>query len=230
MRDGKGSNLKWVLVPAVITLIVTLARMWGELQGYDQSVFGIEPGGVREPQTKENPTPLPSLFGIFWLMPIFGAYFSFRLLRSGDGPRARGKALLLPLLGFALCAGAGFVITSFTEIGEKLPWFFYGLAGWIFVSWIGAVIASKGWSALFKLCLVYGILARLPVILITVILTPMEKGTHYEKLARFAPDVDTTARTVWLCVAQAGLWIPFTIFFGMIFGALMAFVVPRAKR
>ena len=67
-----------VLVPAVITLAVTLLRLVGELQNWSSTLFNREAGGGG------------ALIGIVWLVPIFGVYFALRLAREGEGP---GKVL-----------------------------------------------------------------------------------------------------------------------------------------
>ena len=66
---------KLILVPAVITLAVTLLRLVGELQGWSPALFSRAAGGGR-------------LVGISWLVPVFGAWFGWKLARAGSGPAA----------------------------------------------------------------------------------------------------------------------------------------------
>ena len=94
-------DFKWLVVPSVLTLILTLVRMWGELSGWSPTWFGVEPGGTSTPQVADQPPPAPSIFGIFWLMPLMGIYLAWRLRGAGIAPAHKGRALLFPLLGFA---------------------------------------------------------------------------------------------------------------------------------
>src|SRR6187402_1894350 len=72
---------KLILVPAVITLAITLLRLVGELQGWSPALFnrGDKPFS-------------PSFVGIFWLVPVFGAWFGWKLARAGSGPGSLGRA------------------------------------------------------------------------------------------------------------------------------------------
>jgi len=67
---------KLILVPALITLAVTLLRLTGELLHWSKTLFNPEAGGGG------------ALVGITWLAPVFGAYFGFKLARAGLGPDA----------------------------------------------------------------------------------------------------------------------------------------------
>ena len=52
---------KLILVPAVITLAVTLLRLVGELQGWSPTLFN-----------RGDKAWSPALVGIVWLVPVFG--------------------------------------------------------------------------------------------------------------------------------------------------------------
>ena len=82
---------KLILVPAVITLAVTLLRLVGELQGWSPTLFnrGDKPFS-------------PSLVGIVWLVPVFGAWFGWKLTRAGSGPASLGRAFGLTLASMAV--------------------------------------------------------------------------------------------------------------------------------
>src|SRR5882724_6348017 len=83
-----------IVVPAIITLAVTLFRLVGELQHWSPKFFSREAGGAG------------ALVGIVWLVPIFGIYFAIRLNQAGHSPisraRAIGFALTALVIGFAL--------------------------------------------------------------------------------------------------------------------------------
>ena len=77
-----GPSVKeFVRIPALIALVVTLARLIGELGGRPAMLFNKEPGGAG------------SLVGIVWLVPIFGIYFALKLTRSGHAPQSAGKVI-----------------------------------------------------------------------------------------------------------------------------------------
>ncbi len=86
------------LPPALVALAVTLLRLGGELRGWSEAWFsratsGLVPSGA-----------FSWLVGITWLALPFGAWFAWRILRSGGAtpPRA-GRAVFV-----ALAAVAGF--------------------------------------------------------------------------------------------------------------------------
>jgi hypothetical protein len=87
---------KLILVPAVITLAVTLLRLVGELQGWSPALFSRAAGGGG------------ALVGISWLVPVFGAWFGWKLAKAGGSPGRIGPALLIAILAFALMPGIGF--------------------------------------------------------------------------------------------------------------------------
>jgi hypothetical protein len=72
---------KLILVPAVITLAVTILRLVGELENWAPLFFNKHPGGGG------------ALIGISWLPILFGPYFAWKLATVGEGPASTGKAL-----------------------------------------------------------------------------------------------------------------------------------------
>src|SRR5437899_633533 len=96
-----------IVVPAVITLAVTLLRLAGEIHRWDPRLFNRTGGGGG------------AIVGIVWLVPVFGIWFAVRLARAGAGPSSRGGAVLWPIVGaatFAVIAtavaksGVGFMV------------------------------------------------------------------------------------------------------------------------
>lgn len=84
--DSRLTISRLILIPAAITLAVTLLRLIGELQHWSPTLFNSEAGGPG------------SLIGITWLAPIFGIYFALKLSKSGAGPERIGRAILFGLL------------------------------------------------------------------------------------------------------------------------------------
>ena len=58
----------------MITLVVTILRLYGELQGWPKPWFSAAPGGGG------------AVVGISWLPIIFGPYFALKLAGAGDVP------------------------------------------------------------------------------------------------------------------------------------------------
>ena len=91
---------KLILIPAVITLAVTLLRLAGELMHWSPLLFNPAPGGGG------------ALVGIAWLVPVFGIYFAMKLTQAGERPSSAGAAIGYPLLGGLLLPALGFARRS----------------------------------------------------------------------------------------------------------------------
>lgn len=200
----KPGTLKLVLVPAIVTLAVTLLRLLGELRDWDRELFSTEPGGNG------------AIFGIVWLVPIFGAYFGFRLAQAGYGPRRKLASLLSHVAALALLVGAGI---GTIRMGVEFPEAGYYVSG---AAWLFALIPLFAWPALFRVNLVYGLLARIPVVVVTYIAVKKDWGTHYEKLGPENLRLPEDERAFFLSLAQIGFWLGFTIIAGGLFGSLAA--------
>ncbi len=103
---------KLTLLPAVITLAVTLLRLAGELAQWSKTFFNPESGGAG------------SIVGIVWLVPAFGVYFALKLTAKADYPPQRGSALALAGLGFLLLTAGFAVFQKFltTLTGLEVMW------------------------------------------------------------------------------------------------------------
>lgn len=192
-----------ILVPALITLAVTLVRLAGELSGWSDSLFSRAPGGQA------------ALVGIVWLIPIFGIYFGRRLARAGQGPVSARKALGFGLLAFAL--NVVLVIAGFKVVGSQI-----GQNAWLGVaSWIALAVARPGWPALWRVLLGYAFAARVPVVMVAFLSIFGVWDTHYAKPRPGFPDVGNWGLFFWTAVVpQLSVWIWMTIVAGMIFGAV----------
>lgn len=91
------SITRLILVPALITLAVTVLRLVGELQHWSKLLFNPSAGGGA------------ALVGISWLPFIFGPYFALKLAGSGELPRSLGKGIGFALLGVVLTIGGAFL-------------------------------------------------------------------------------------------------------------------------
>src|SRR5438876_11864102 len=92
MADENLNVSKLVLIPALITLGVTVLRLVGELNHWNPSLFNRAAGGGG------------ALIGISWLALVFAVYFAVRLQNEGFGPERAGAAV-----GYTLLAVAGMI-------------------------------------------------------------------------------------------------------------------------
>ena len=142
-----------ILVPALITLGVTLLRLVGELANWSPRFFSRDAGGGA------------AVVGIAWLVPFFGAWFGWQLARAGSRPSSYGRAVGLTLLGFALIPAAGFGASAMGIPQASLTTL------WIFVvaALLGIFVAMQAWPALGRTLLAYGLAARIPVVIVMLV-------------------------------------------------------------
>ena len=167
-----GPNLKeLVRIPALIALVVTLARLVGELSGGPARLFNSEPGGPG------------ALVGIVWLVPIFGIYFSLKLARSGHAPQSAGKVIGFSVLALLAAAAIMFSVVKLTGdpnvsvslrgvVGQQLG---FGVA-----SIVSLLILRRVWVPFFQTILRYAFASRVPVLIVMFVTMIGGWGTHYE--------------------------------------------------
>jgi hypothetical protein len=203
---------KLILVPGLITLAVTIFRLVGELQHWSSAWFNRSMG--------------VSIIGITWLAPAFGIYFALRLANSDQRPKSFPRAI-----GFAFLGALVLLALAFAPSLLRVEHSFYGrlLYGWaIFVA--GALVAWRGWPALFKTLLAYGYFARLPVALIMFLAYRGNWGTHYDAIPPDAPALGLAAEYLWLgFFPQLVLWVAYTILSLMLLGTLVAGIARLVK-
>jgi len=203
---------KLILIPAVITLAVTLLRLVGELQHWPRALFNPEAGGPG------------ALIGISWLPLIFGIYFAMKLINEGNGPASAGRALIHVLIGAAIGIGGA-------TLSSKLSSSFYSQLIAVCVMFpIGAVIAYRGWPALGKTLLAYALAARIPVAILMFFAMRGNWGTHYDAVpSPHPPELDQFGpKFLWLALLpQLTVWIGFTLLSGGLTGSIIALVKRR---
>ena len=165
---------KMVFWPAVVTLVITLLRLTGELLHWSPALFNPAPGGGG------------ALIGISWLPPVFGILFAIQLVRAGYGPSSGGRAIGMALLG--LVAGAAVLAGSFA-LKIMQPGKFSLLALVVLTSAIaiGAAIAWSGWPDLGRTLLAYAVAARVPVAIVMLIAMFGELGHPLRRGASRVP-------------------------------------------
>ena len=203
-----------ILVPALISLGVTLLRLVGELQHWSAAWFTTNMGA--------------SIVGIVWLAPVFGIYFALRLAANGEGPQSTWRAIAFALLGLAVMLAQG-RIASALHVGSgfhaRLVYIWAILA-------LAALVTLPGWPALWKTQLAYAYSARIPVAIIMFFAIRGNWGTHYDAAP---PDVPASfglvSKYLWLgFFPQLVFWVGFTVIAGMLFGTLAGTLARLLRR
>ena len=204
---------KLILVPAVITLAITLLRLTGELLHWSPMLFNREAGGGG------------ALVGIAWLVPVFGAYFGWVLARAGQRPAGTGAAIGLALAGFAICRPPA----SWRRARPAADRASRPSRCSSSVAIVGAVVAYRAWPDLGRTLFAYGLAARIPVILVMLVAMLGNWGTHYDVAPPGFPAMGTLAKWVAIgVVPQLTIWIWFTIAVGAIAGVIAAAIAGRS--
>jgi hypothetical protein len=206
--------MQMILVPAIITLVVTLVRLTGERLGWSKVLFNPSAGGGF------------ALVGIAWLVPIFGIYFALKLARRGEGPGNPWRALGLGVVAVAINLAFGFGANALH----------FGLRRQMLVFLVASVLAVGvaywAWPALGRILLAYAVAARVPVALVMLVAIFGNWGTHYDVAPPGVEYVNKMAPIVkWFWIGllpQATVWIMFTVVLGLVFGSLaVGLVRPR---
>jgi hypothetical protein len=195
-----------VLVPALITLAVTLLRLAGELLHWSPSLFNRDAGGGG------------AIVGIVWLIAVFGIYFALRLVWQRDEP-----ARIAPVVGRAMLAFA-FNTAAFVAAVMLLPKAPVAQLGIFAVtSWLAIWIAYPAWPALWRVLLAYAFAARIPVMIVMFLAIFGGWDTHYAKPRPDFPPMGHWGLFFWTALLpQASVWIYLTVVGGLLFGALAA--------
>lgn len=211
--NGPGSVKDMILVPAVITLAVTILRLVGELNGWSPLLFNPEPGGGG------------AIVGITWLVPIFGVTFALKLDRSGRAPESVGRALAYAAAGLAVAVAI--IIGVGSLVGENYPVAMLVPAA---AGIAGMSIACRGWCALGRILFYYALAARIPVILITLPAVLGDWGTHYDAAPPGFPEMSALGKFFWSgVVPQMTVWVGYTMVVGALFGGIALVVTSRRK-
>ena len=202
-----------ILVPAVITLAVTILRLTGELNGWSPLLFNSEAGGGA------------AIVGIAWLVPIFGVYFALRLARSGGAPTSAGRVLAYAAGGLA--AAVAIMIGGSLLVGEAYP---VAMLVPAVAGIVGMSIACRGWCALGRILFYYALAARIPVILITLLAVVGDWGTHYDAVPPGFPEMSAMGKFFWSgVVPQLTVWVAYTMVVGALFGGIAVAVTSRRR-
>ena len=203
-----------ILVPALISLGVTLFRLVGELERWSAAWFTTDMGA--------------SIIAIVWLAPVFGIYFALRLAVNGEGPRSAWRAIVFALLGLAVMMAQGRIASALhvgTGFHARLVYIWTILA-------VAALVTLPGWPALWKTQLAYAYSARIPVAIIMFFAMRGNWGTHYDAAPPDVPaGIGLVSKYLWLgFFPQLVFWVGFTVTAGMLFGTLAGALVRLFRR
>ncbi len=198
-----------ILVPALISLGITILRLVGELNHWSPILFDASAGGGG------------AIIGISWLIPIFGIYFAFKLIKGGHGPTSAGKTIGLALLSIVVMMGGFAAVTQITA-NQNVQ-----LVVGVIASLVGLWIVSKGWPELSKTLVAYAFAARVPVAILMFFAIMGDWGTHYDvPPSPDFPEMGWVAKWIWIgLIPQLTIWIWTTAALGSVFGAITAFFV-----
>jgi hypothetical protein len=199
------STQRLILVPAIISLAVTLLRLVGELQHWSKTYFNTEVGGGG------------AIIGITWLAPIFGMYFAIRLA-AREEPRSAVRAIGFGLLGAAIIVASPpaqrLVLPSPPTFQVRLLYI------WAMVALAG-LVTLPGWPKLWKTLLAYAYAVRIPVVVVMFFAFRGAWGTHYDALPSDFTGTGLMLKWLWLgFFPQLILWVGFTLASGMLFGGI----------
>ncbi|HXW12963.1 MAG TPA: hypothetical protein VEN79_00510 [Terriglobia bacterium] len=202
-----------ILVPALITLGITLLRLGGELAHWSPLFFSPAPGGGA------------AIVGISWLPIVFGPYFAVKLTRLGHGTSGVWKTFGLSLLGLAIMIVGGYI-----GFGPQVKFPGREILG-ILLMVLGPTLVTLSWPALFRVLVAYGYAARIPVAIVMFFAIRGHWGTHYDVLP---PNYSgpTSFFGEYMMIAflpQMVLWIAFTVVVGALFGSVVTALAFRGK-
>ncbi|MHB8654814.1 MAG: hypothetical protein ACYDA9_13150 [Terriglobia bacterium] len=211
---SRPSTMQLILVPALITLAVTILRLVGELQHWSPKLFGTGAAGGSG-----------AIVGILWLPILFGPYFALKLARSAGGPASNGKAIGLSLAGVAVMILGGFVVFKGISQGAGV----IAILGFQVI--LGAAfMARAGWPPLGTTLFAYAIAARIPVLIVMFIAMQAGWTTHYSAI-----DPRLAQAPFWrqfldeAVLPQMFLWVGYTVVVGALFGTIAAAFARRGK-
>jgi hypothetical protein len=202
--------MRLILVPALISLAVTVLRLVGELKHWSEKWFSPDSGGI-------VPSGLSWLVGITWLALPFGAYFALKLAAMGQGPPQLGRAIKYAVLGLTFLLSGRFLLIPILPTGFPEILVFV----WLIMT-LAAAIQFFGWPALSRTLLWYGLAARIPVAVVMFFAMRGNWGTHYDYVG-MPPQfqLGLWPKYVWLgFFPQMVFWVGFTILMGSLSGTI----------
>jgi hypothetical protein len=151
-----------------------------------------------------------------------------KLIQMGHGLSGVGRVFGWALLGLLVLVAAGFLGGAVFKLTPGSRRFLLLFA----VAAIAAVpVALRGWPALGRVLVAYGLAARVPVAAIMLVAILANWGTHYEKGAPGFPEMGALAKWFWIgLIPQMTVWIAFTVVVGAFFAGLAALAMGGRRK
>jgi hypothetical protein len=199
-----------IMYPVIITLVVTLLRLFGELMGGPAILFSRAEGGGF------------AIVGITWLPFVFGPYFAVKLFDRNMKPSSFTKTIIFAIVGFVILIFGSALAFSPT----------IAFTGHIAVGLILIVVAAGlqyiPWHELAQTLIAYGYLARVPVAIVMYFAMRGNWHTHYSAVPTGMGELPFWTKYLYLAIApQLIMWIAFTMTVGALFGGIYAAIVRR---
>jgi hypothetical protein len=220
----KSTNSSWshvaglVALPAILTLVVTVLRLVGELQHWGPPWVVNSHGG------SDN-----AIIGVTWLPLLFGPYFAWKLIKSGAGPSGWGSAVALAIGSTVVFFFGSFLIDS-TEMHPGIV----TVTG-LLITLAAAFIPGKSWRALGVTLLTYALATRIPVAIVILIAMSANGGqglgTHFDVVHVAGWTSPWWKKFLLFGLApEITLWIGWTVAAGSLAGTLVAAIFRFRKR
>jgi len=220
-EKGAVSITALITIPAVITLVITIVRLVGELQHWPKPWFSAEAGGGG------------AVVGISWLPLIFGPYFAWKLAAADQGPASVGKAIGAAFGGLVPVILGAFL--SFPKGNHEAPLAMLVVGSLVML--VGAFIPGLGWRALGNTLLAYALAARIPVLIVMFIAMSGNGGqgwgTHYDVYPQFMAGAQMSLMRKFFTIGilpQLTFWIAWTVIAGSVLGCILVAVARPGKR
>jgi hypothetical protein len=214
MEEGKSVSIaSLITIPALITLVVTVLRLVGEIEQWPKPWFNAAAGGGG------------AIIGISWLPIIFGPYFALKLAGAGDGPSSTGKAIGYALGGLVILILGGALVGATSRHMSILT-----LVGFLLML-VAAFIPGMGWRSLGNALLAYAFAARIPVLIVMFLAIRGNWGTHYDASPPMLSHLSFAAKFLYTAILpQMTLWIGWTVVLGAIIGVIVVAIARRGKQ
>jgi len=218
MADAKAlRTTRLILIPTVITLVVTILRVVGELKHWPTPWVNNAAGGGG------------ALLGISWLPIIFGPYFAMKLAGAGEAPPSNGKAIGYAFGALLVLAAGGALFGGTVKHANFLTLLGLGLLFW------SAFVPGMGWKPLGTTLLAYAFAARIPVVIVMYYAITANGGaglgTHYDRVPPAMAHLGPMQKFIYDgLLIQFTLWIGWTVVSGAIVGTIVNAIANRGKR
>lgn len=206
----KSTINRLIMYPAIITLLITLLRLVGELLHGPAILFGRAEGGGA------------AIIGISWLPFIFGPYFAVKLFDRNLKPSSLRKTILFAFAGIVVVACGA--IVAFSPMVHFTGRIIVGL-----LMMVGAAALQYiPWRELAQTLIAYAYLARIPVVIVMFFAMLGHWGTHYDAVLPPYDQLPFLTKFLYMAIApQLVMWIVYTMTVGAFIGGIYAAIFRR---